>query len=724
MSEPVSAILDKFHLSRAFSLPELLLRGLELEGEVKQQEDELASQKLTELLTLSPTLLLQSLIAFQAESLSLDLITLEQERAREKVFALIRRSTMQYNPLLLPKKHEDFHLLHWRHSLLCSKYISALTSVCKISYSSKLETTALLINFGEVILASVYGSDYFKLHVKTSSESELSRLEKQTFGVAHAELGAAFLERYGLQAIDCDAIRFHHRTFEEITDASIDVKLCWFANQLAIKEDIDFELVNAGQKLFSLEQEALRTIQKTTTESLRNQMSALKIEFSTNKRLPLPEKVNTSSRAERKVALLNQAHSINNINKILLAANNNKQAQFLDVLRILTADLFEGGEALIFLPDAEAQNISIASSTLPEEAEPSMSLQLSENPSIIAASYQNAEAKVCSVENNDLKVADLQILSALGKSALLCDPIVYKNKVVALIVFGVNKTEGESYLHKTALRNTLHHLYIEQESKILPNTVNSQEFHYQQKIREAVHEANNPLSIIKNYLKILSLKQEEDSELHEEIKVIETEIERVKQILSKLGNNSEPEDKASSLDLNKIITSINKVFSASIPEEKSISIEIDLDPKLPFVLGKENSLKQILINLLKNAAEACVENGLIRVETRSNINFNQVNYVLINIIDNGSGISENVMQNLFKPGNTSKGDSHTGSGLAIVKNFMDELGGIISCQSDPRGTTFALLLPRPEGTPQIKNNTDTELENPNNSPGKIYDFKR
>jgi hypothetical protein len=46
MSEPVSAILDQFHLSKAFSLPELLLRGLELEGEANQQEDDLASQKI------------------------------------------------------------------------------------------------------------------------------------------------------------------------------------------------------------------------------------------------------------------------------------------------------------------------------------------------------------------------------------------------------------------------------------------------------------------------------------------------------------------------------------------------------------------------------------------------------------------------------------------------------------------------------------------------------
>ena len=58
MSEPVSAILDQFHLSRVSSLPEMLLRGLELEGEVLQQEGESASQKIAEYLTHAPTLLL------------------------------------------------------------------------------------------------------------------------------------------------------------------------------------------------------------------------------------------------------------------------------------------------------------------------------------------------------------------------------------------------------------------------------------------------------------------------------------------------------------------------------------------------------------------------------------------------------------------------------------------------------------------------------------------
>ena len=119
ISEPVSAILDKFQLSRVSSLPELLLRGLELEGEVLQQEGEATSQKIAEYLTHTPTLLLQSLIVFQDLGFGLDLNSLEQARAREKLFSLIQSASAQYNPLLSSKKCEAFHLLHWRHSFLC-----------------------------------------------------------------------------------------------------------------------------------------------------------------------------------------------------------------------------------------------------------------------------------------------------------------------------------------------------------------------------------------------------------------------------------------------------------------------------------------------------------------------------------------------------------------------------------------------------------------------------
>ena len=300
MSEPISAILDQFDLSRAFSLPELLLKGLELEGEASQQQDVLAFQKLLDLLKHSPVLLLQSLMAIKQEFPEANLTTLEQESAKKIIFEQIRSSATQYNPLLQSQAQDNFSLLNWRHAVLSSKYISALAKSCKLPCSINLEATALLTNLGELIMVSVYSKDYFILYTKTSSETELSRLEQHAFGVTHAELGASFIERNELSSIDSDAIRFHHRPFEDIEDATTAVKLCWLANQLASKEDIDFDLINAGQKLFLLEQETLRAIKKTTSENLQGHMELLQIEISISKRLPLPEKAGITNRAEKK----------------------------------------------------------------------------------------------------------------------------------------------------------------------------------------------------------------------------------------------------------------------------------------------------------------------------------------------------------------------------------------------------------------------------------------
>ena len=711
-------------------MPELLLRGLKLEDEIKHQDDVAASQKLLQLLKHSPLLLLKSLVACgSASAFSLDPQILLQDPAREKVSAALRQSVQDYNPASMSKKREIFLLMHWRQSLLCSKYIAALISHRQLPQSEELETVGLLLNLGELILEQVKPDEYLKLHTKTSSEAELARLENQHFAADHAQIAATMLTQLGADTFYCDAVRYHHRIFEDITDASIEVKLCWFANQLASKEDINFDLINAGQQLFGLDQEALRTIRQTANENLQMSLADFAIAFTTNKRLPLPEQLVVSKRDHVRSELLAQAQAISRFNSALLASGT-KQYPFMDVLRVLSERDFEGGGALIFEADKEIQNISVTACTGKADWQNSLVLNLSANPGLIAQCFVNGTAGLFDAHHEHIKVSDLQILSMLGRSALLCDPIIHKGKVLALIVYGANKTTGEAYLAASALRHSLHQLFVDHAAGGLQTPVNNREFYYQQKIREAVHEASNPLSIIKNYLQLLSLKQEEDSSVQEEIKVIETEIERVKQILNKLGNNSASEDREKALDLNKIITGINKVFSASISRERALSVELDLDPELPLVLGKENSLKQVLINLLKNAVEACPEEGRIRIETRSNINLNQTNYVLINIIDNGPGIADEIMKNLFQQGNTTKGDSHTGSGLAIVKNFMDELGGLVSCQSDRKGTTFSLFLPRPEGSPlqsRTDNLTAKSTESPTESASlssKVYDFKR
>ncbi len=739
MTESVNFVLEKFQPFRAPLLPQLLGFGLSLQEESKNFRNEIKAEKLAEFLQYSPLFLLQVIADSLSETSEIEPLAgnskkpsaelnshrLLEAYGTQAAFELLRQSAQNYSPYTFNDKTEAFELMHWRQSLLCSYYVSELKKITQSQNTPELMATASLLNIGELVLRNVYTDYYLKLHSRTSSESELCRLEAQEFGATHAEIGAGLLERLGVNNFYCDAIRYHHHAFDDITDASEEVKICWFANQLASKEGIDFDLINAGQKFFGLEQEALRAICKKVKKTVIEKAQLLNLDCVITKRLPLADKVDIPAYSEVQEKLHIQVQAINQYNNALLAAGKAGENSIIKAIEKLGEQAFSFNKLVIFRPDSEDQILGISESTKSLEASKTIQLSLGEKPSLIADSFLKAEAVVLDSDSENIKVADLQIISLMEGSVLLCEPLVHKGKTIALIVFGTGKAAAESFLKNSTLRLSLHQLFMELDGSQQLLSTNNNEFYYQEKIREAVHEANNPISIIKNYLQLFNIKQEQDSEVFEEIKVIETEIERVKQILNRLGNDEPATDAESPLDINKIITSINKVFKASIPKEKAISVELDLDPSMPFILGKENGLKQTLINLLKNAYEACGSEGRIAIETKSTVVVNQMNYVRINISDDGPGIENEVMQNLFQQSYTTKGDGHTGTGLMVVKNFMTEIGGLLSCQSDRAGTTFSLLLPRPKL--EATESQDRKNQNNNNSPhpsSKVYDFKR
>ncbi len=223
---------------------------------------------------------------------------------------------------------------------------------------------------------------------------------------------------------------------------------------------------------------------------------------------------------------------------------------------------------------------------------------------------------------------------------------------------------------------------------------------YERRIKETIHEANNPLGIIKNYLQLLSMKQGEDTRVQSEISFIKSEIDRVSNILEKLKEKQGDFEQSTAIDINVIIRNLAGIFSGSFVAADSIKIETNLDPALPKISSNENAVRQIITNLVKNAAEAFEDGGTILVKTAGNYYMNGNRYIQLIVKDNGPGIAANILKKLFltvadNSGASSlhqsnisngtnistKGGSHTGSGLSIVHSLVDELGGKVSCQT-------------------------------------------
>lgn len=119
-------------------------------------------------------------------------------------------------------------------------------------------------------------------------------------------------------------------------------------------------------------------------------------------------------------------------------------------------------------------------------------------------------------------------------------------------------------------------------------------------------------------------------------------------------------------------------------------IEITIDKNIPDIQCNKNELVQVFINLIVNAAQAIKSQGTIEIKAYSN-----EDYVVVDITDNGCGITEEHMNRIFDPFFTSKpiGEG-TGLGLSVSYGIVQEMDGTISVESNPgKGSTFTVLLP-------------------------------
>lgn len=126
----------------------------------------------------------------------------------------------------------------------------------------------------------------------------------------------------------------------------------------------------------------------------------------------------------------------------------------------------------------------------------------------------------------------------------------------------------------------------------------------------------------------------------------------------------------------------------------------EYDPSLPPTAGDQDHLMQVMVNLLKNAAEAAPRaGGVVRLRTAYSAGMKlrtargtEALPLLISISDNGSGVPDDLRPHIFEPFVTSKANG-SGLGLALVSKVIADHGGIVSCNSAPGRTTFEVLLP-------------------------------
>jgi PAS domain S-box-containing protein len=208
------------------------------------------------------------------------------------------------------------------------------------------------------------------------------------------------------------------------------------------------------------------------------------------------------------------------------------------------------------------------------------------------------------------------------------------------------------------------------------------------------HEVNNPIGIICSRIEIMLLDAESQpllGKVTEDLAVLHRQAQRVARIARGLLSFArESVGERAPVDLNRAVEDALLLIEKQI-DKAGITIHRRLAVGLPQILGDDDALQQVLINLLTNARDALGPGGSITVETSAAPDHPQAVRLLVR--DSGHGIPSDVLPRIFDPFFTTKPEG-TGLGLAISYGIVRDHDGAIDVESRPgQGTTFTLTFP-------------------------------
>jgi PAS domain S-box-containing protein len=213
------------------------------------------------------------------------------------------------------------------------------------------------------------------------------------------------------------------------------------------------------------------------------------------------------------------------------------------------------------------------------------------------------------------------------------------------------------------------------------------------------HELNNPLGTVSLRVEGVLAKTPPDDPRRKPLEVIEQEVERMASLVANLLQFSRAgRDQVSTVDVCEEVTKTVELISHHL-RKKRVQVDTDFDPAVPTIHADRQQLRQVLLNLFTNAADAMPDGGHLTPHVHAGELPGGVPAVFIEVSDTGAGISPEHLARVCDPFFTTKEEGKgTGLGLAICRRIVDQHRGRLEVESRVgQGTTIRIALPiRPD----------------------------
>lgn len=608
----------------------------------------------------------------------------------------------------------------WKHALGAAVVARDIARATGYPQLEEAYLAGLLHNVGRLALLAAAPREY-GVNFMARDDADLCAVEQRTLQITHAEAGAWLIERWNLDSFLADSVLYHHEPIERLEPAHALIRIVRLAHLLVHHPEAGGAIATmAGycgidaRELDAIVQGAARQVQKAA--------DCLGIDLAGADDVPAPPAVLPVALADPVQARLQEEMR----NMMLVSEMGQAFARQPDETALLGAVtrsariLFDLGTTIVLMQDPAGQSLVGVPAGEQQGRLAGFSIPLGRGGAIAGAAAARQVA-LLAPGAQPLGIAEEQLLRILGTEAMVCVPLVAGQHCTGVLLGGVaswqlpalQKRERFLLAFGGQAAAALEAAGAEQGEAQRRIAHVAQE--YREASRRVVHEVNNPLSIIKNYLSVLDDKLARREPVVAEMSVLNEEIDRVGQLINGLTEVAPPTADgvvaapgpasvaapAVPVDIARVVDDVLRVFRATgfIPAAVQVMVRMQEDPNE--IDGDANLLKQILVNLVKNAVEAMPDGGRIEIANRGHVVRERRLYVELVVADTGPGLAPEMLANLFSEVKSAKEGRHHGLGLSIVHGLVQKLNGLIACRSGAAGTSFEILLPARGSKPRL-----------------------
>jgi putative nucleotidyltransferase with HDIG domain len=599
----------------------------------------------------------------------------------------------------------------WRHSILTALLAKTLAQKIGNASPDVSYLGGLLHDIGKLGLLVSFPERYRRLPACLTDTQFIITEESLEFGVDHCQVGEFMLSQWQADSFLGDAVAYHHHPFASLANATPLVKIAYLANKIDREHgDYSTECLQAAWHWFGFSALDLRQFEDDSRQKLDAIASALEFHIANEPHEHPSWQPSTASTVSPRTAqsLKDElAHiALADHLKHILAQCSAKH-ELASALQQIGWLLCGAKKTLLFECNLKQGKIDGKPLNDQDAWVADISFSLAQESGLIVSCFAwGCPTHSFGITNPaEIDIAERQIINASHGQGILCMPITDSRSASrrGVLVLALDERDASPQIDNPALARILANLAIalfNDESSGLhepgPSATTEPPGISRDQLNRFIHETSNPLSTIRNYLSIFQRKPDKDPLEHEGLRIVDEEIERIGLLISQLAAEQGAHRQATFMDINQAVRDVILLHRDVLLIPYGINVELALDESLPHIEMLPQELRQILANLLRNAAESMPQGGLLKIATFAETSSALSRMIVIRITDTGPGIAPQIRERLFSPVSSTKGGNHQGLGLAIVAELTTALHGQLRCHSETgKGTTFDICLPWP-----------------------------